>query len=180
MIRIVMMVIPVLLIAVAWDNALTHLTIFVNDRLRCTTDLCSPEKDANGKNSTSLFHCDYVFNKNNCGNIPQCQDALCTTTTDCQVVSHDDRCPIHPQRITCLAPQCTKDGCGYKDICDPKSQECGGCVACTCNVALNKCVKSCPSKRNVDDGMIEEENGGFIMSYSLLFLILCLIFINHW
>jgi hypothetical protein len=149
-----------------------------NDNLRCTGDFCSPEIDSFGNNSTSLFRCDYVFDRSNCGNIPNCQDALCATDTDCHVVSHDDRCPTHPNAIICLVPQCTKDGCGFRDVCDISNKQCEGCADCSCNVALNKCVKSCPSKRNVDDG-IEEVNGCYIMPYSLLFLILCLILINQ-
>jgi len=121
-----------------------------NDYLRCTTDICSPKADYDGKISPALFDCDYVFDKNNCGYLASCQEALCTPEHDCQVLFHDDRCPSDPYN-SCLLPECTSSGCGYTDVCS-----------------------SGYYKRNVDEGMNVKENGGYIMSCSL-FIIFCLI-----
>jgi len=149
-----------------------------NDNLKCTDDLCRPDKDPSGKNSTTLFVCDYIYDRTNCGKMHTCQEPACNKTADCTLTNHDDRCPVHPQGIKCLVPQCTNAGCGYRDICDISNAECKGCPSCSCNVAQNKCVNSCPAKRSV--GLEEEENGGFMVPYSLVMLILCLIFFHLW
>jgi hypothetical protein len=108
----------------------------------------------------------------NCPPVASCQQSLCGLGMDCAVVSFDDRCP--PSNITCFAPVCNNNGCGFKDTCTPTSNGCEGCSECSCLTTVNRCVKTCPSKRSVDVGA--ETDGGYMISYSLLFLILCLIF----
>jgi hypothetical protein len=78
-----------------------------------------------------------------CGPVPECQDVSCSATHECDRVSHDDECD--PDGISCHAPRCTNSGCGFVDTCVPTSEGCELCSECTCNVALDKCVKSCPS-----------------------------------
>jgi hypothetical protein len=77
--------------------------------------------------------------------MPACQTALCGPDQDCVRVSHDELCPPHRLGITCLAPQCTSSGCGFSDICEVSHPGCSGCADCSCTIALNKCVRSCPS-----------------------------------
>jgi len=127
-----------------------------DDNLRCTTDTCRPEQDYDGNFNSALFQCEYVFDKNNCGYLASCQEALCTPEHDCQVLFHDDRCPSDPYN-PCMLPECRSSGCGFVDGCSNENY-----------------------KRTVDEGTTVKENSGYFVSCSLLFILFCLIFlINH-
>lgn len=144
-----------------------------NDNLKCTDDVCVKEMDQNGK--FTLFSCEWNFDQTNCGTLPVCQRATCGPgTQDCGLILEDSLCPT--SNIACLEPVCRSSGCGFKDICGASHPECKGCGDCSCNVQLNQCVKSCPSKRNLDEAIDTGANGSQVLSYSLLFLLLCLIF----
>jgi len=149
-----------------------------NDDLRCTTDICVPRiQYPSGTPSATDFDCQWNPEPTNCGKLASCQTSECGPGKDCNIISHDSKCPGHPQNISCLAPQCTNAGCGFRDTCDVSNKDCAGCGLCSCQITLNKCVKSCPSKRSLEEEPISGfENGGYMISYSLLFLILCLIF----
>jgi hypothetical protein len=120
-------------------------TTLCNDGLKCTTDTCVPQVDAQGNPSPDTYTCKYVFEPSNCGKLASCQTALCSATEDCAVVFNDDLCPPYPNGVTCLVPECGAAGCGYRDICGAAVPECGGCADCSCNIALGRCVPTCPS-----------------------------------
>jgi len=149
-----------------------------NDNLRCTNDFCVPDMDyTTGTPSPSNYHCEWIPDTKNCGTMAPCQRGECGPGRDCNIISDNSLCPGHPQNITCLEPLCTNAGCGFRDTCDASNTDCAGCSLCSCQITLNKCVKSCPSKRSLEEESISGfENGGYMISYSLLFLILCLIF----
>jgi hypothetical protein len=138
---------------------------FCNDNLRCTTDKCVVD-------DSSRFHCTWDFIPSNCAPFSVCQRPQCGFGIDCLIISDDSSCP--PSNVTCKAPICTNAGCDLKDTCVPTSVGCDGCAQCSCQVSLNKCVKSCPSKRSLEES--EVTDGGYMNTYCFLFLILCLIF----
>jgi hypothetical protein len=109
-----------------------------NDGLRCTRDVCVPDAV-----DRTRFTCESIVDPSLCGPVASCQQALCVAGRDCTIVSFDDRCPASD--ISCLAPHCTNNGCGFRDTCTPSSPGCDGCAQCSCRIAENKCVKSCPS-----------------------------------
>ena len=115
-------------------------TALCNDGLKCTTDTCVPAP------GTSLgYVCEYVFEPTNCGKLPACQTPMCGPGQDCAIVYNDDLCPAYPNGVTCLVPVCGASGCGYTDTCGPSNPQCNGCADCSCNVAVNECVPTCPS-----------------------------------
>src|SRR5262245_14556177 len=63
-----------------------------DDGLRCTDDTCNP--------STGV--CNNVFDRANCGNPPDCVEALCAAGQDCQLVFDDELCSSPLPNITCL------------------------------------------------------------------------------
>jgi hypothetical protein len=115
-----------------------------DDGLKCTTDSCVPQTDAQGTPLPDTYICKNIFEPTNCGKLPSCQTALCSPTEDCAVVFNDDLCPAFPG-VTCLVPECQEAGCGFRDICTADNPACKGCADCSCNIALNKCVSTCPS-----------------------------------
>jgi hypothetical protein len=142
---------------------------YCNDGLRCTKDVCVPDTT-----DLSRFHCDWIVDLSACGPVASCQQFLpCVPGSDCAVVSDSSLCP--PSNVTCQTPVCTNNGCGLKDTCVPTSEGCDGCAQCSCQASVNKCVKSCPSKRSLEESEVVTD-GGYMNTYCFLFLILCLIF----
>src|SRR5262249_53607762 len=106
-----------------------------DDGLKCTDDFCDPN-----------IGCTSRVNLANCGPLTSCQTAECGPGRDCRITNNDALCPTHPTAPACLLPHCTDTGaCGYQDICGASNPQCGGCAECSCNIVLNKCIKSCPS-----------------------------------
>jgi len=153
-----------------------------SDGLRCTDDVCLQETDSLGNLLPNSFRCAFNFNPLNCGTLPSCQTPLCGVNTDCTPVTHDNLCPslvVNGVNITCLVPQCSlATGCGLRDTCAGGDPLCGTCIHCSCNTDRNSCFPTCASKRSLP--LNQEENGGHVVSFTLLnlFVILCLIFIN--
>jgi hypothetical protein len=80
-----------------------------------------------------------------------------------------------------MKPECTDNGCIFKDICGVAHPDCTGCADCSCVLDLNKCVKTCPTKRSLENDVTEDnmtENGGLLLSVGItnLFFILCFIY----
>jgi hypothetical protein len=120
----------------------------------------------------------------NCGIVPSCKILDCGIYRDCTLkLYNDSQCPPHTQASFCMKPQCTDNGCQFKDVCGATHPDCNGCADCSCSITLNKCVKSCPTKRSLENELLTEmgtnENGGgrlVSMGMTNLFFILCLIY----
>jgi len=134
---------------------------YCNDGLRCTDDICKPDPL-----DTSKHTCEYPADLSNCGIFPSCIQLDCGYYRDCTKKFYDhSSCPEHTFAPNCLKPDCTDSGCLFKDICGASHPDCNGCDACTCNKDLNKCVKACPSKRSLENELVDENenismNGG--------------------
>jgi hypothetical protein len=112
-----------------------------NDGLKCTTDVCTPDPSA-----PQGYVCSYVFNPSNCGTYPPCQTPLCGPDQDCVFTYDNTKCPPYPNGVTCLVPLCAETGCTYEDICiSSQDPNCAGCPDCSCNIATNQCISTCPS-----------------------------------
>src|SRR5262245_48511356 len=105
---------------------------FCDDGLRCTRDICVQDPT-----DATRVSCNCAVDLSTCGSVPSCAQAQCGQGKDCTVVFFDDRCPVSP--ITCLAPVCTANGCGFRDTCGPTSPGCEGCAQCSCLQTANKC-----------------------------------------
>jgi hypothetical protein len=148
---------------------------FCNDGLRCTDDICKPDPLDSTKHV-----CQYSPDLNNCGIVPSCKILDCGYYRDCTLkLYNDSACAPHTQAPACMKPQCTDNGCFFKDICGATHPDCNGCADCACVLDLNKCIRSCPSKRSLENELTEDPfNGGYLLSVGItnLFFFLCLIY----
>jgi len=150
-------------------------TNLCNDPLRCTDDICKPDP----LDSTKHL-CSNPTDLSNCGVVPSCKILDCGYYRDCTLKEYNhSACSPHPQAPGCMKPQCTDNGCFFQDICGVNHPDCNGCADCACVLSLNKCIKTCPSKRSLENEVTQDEiNGGHLLSvgFTNLFFILCLIY----
>jgi len=149
------------------------------DGLKCTKDVCTKDDYDPTKPK-----CSYPVDLGLCGILTSCQTASCGYDRDCLIIPNDELCPVHPKAPACLLPLCTPGTgtCSFQDICGASHPDCGGFASCTFNPTLNKCVKTIPTKRSLENDnqstivVVDEMNGGQIISVGIiyLFFILCL------
>jgi len=169
----------VLRVVVMPQKVVVNTASLCNDKLKCTKDICGKDPI-----DSSKYKCSFPEDLGLCGILTSCQTASCGYDRDCLISYNDDLCPVHAQAPACLLPLCTPGTgkCSYQDICGASHPDCGGFDSCTCNPTLNKCVKTIPTKRSVENDnqstivVVDEMNGGQIMSVGIiyLFFILCL------